>query len=293
MSDGKKFDVVIMNPPYSDRSDDSICLKFSDRVLDISNINVVIQPFNIITKTSQKYKSFKEKYDKYLLDVEEVSYKYFKDTNMPNVGIYKFSYEKENDNIKIKYINGEEKTFDSLLNYTNFNNYEIDILKYLDSNENINYNKFGHGFFGENEIESIKKYVNDRFNDNKIFMLTANTGDKYITKNLGQIFKNKNELIDGLLKYHKACTIMTFNSIKAAENCKIALQNPLLKFVLNKIKEGRSITKKDYQYIPDIDWSNSKCTTDEGLLELCGCPKDKAKEYAEYCKKVIEEVDKK
>ena len=32
--------------------------------------------------------------------------------------------------------------------------------------------------------------------------------------------------------------------------------------------------------------------TDEGLLEVCGCPKDKCKEYAEYCSKYMEEFDK-
>ena len=31
--------------------------------------------------------------------------------------------------------------------------------------------------------------------------------------------------------------------------------------------------------------------TDEGLLEVCGCPKDKCKEYAEYCRKYMEEFD--
>ena len=37
--------------------------------------------------------------------------------------------------------------------------------------------------------------------------------------------------------------------------------------------------------IPDINWEDDRVKTDEGLLEVCGCPKDKAKEYAEYCKK--------
>ena len=32
--------------------------------------------------------------------------------------------------------------------------------------------------------------------------------------------------------------------------------------------------------------------TDEGLLEVCGCPKDRCKEYAEYCRKYMEEFDK-
>lgn len=46
-----------------------------------------------------------------------------------------------------------------------------------------------------------------------------------------------------------------------------------------------------FRYIPDIDWSDSRVTTDEGLLEVCGCPKDKAKEYSEYCRKKMEEFD--
>lgn len=45
--------------------------------------------------------------------------------------------------------------------------------------------------------------------------------------------------------------------------------------------------------IPDINWEDDRVKTDEGLLEVCGCPKDKCKEYANYCKKIIAEVDKK
>ena len=48
-----------------------------------------------------------------------------------------------------------------------------------------------------------------------------------------------------------------------------------------------------YKYIPAINWEDSRVITDEGLLEVCGCPKDKCKEYADYCRKIIEEVDKK
>ena len=48
-----------------------------------------------------------------------------------------------------------------------------------------------------------------------------------------------------------------------------------------------------YKYIPSINWEDPRVKTDEGLLEVCGCPKDKCKEYADYCRKVIEEVDNK
>jgi hypothetical protein len=52
------------------------------------------------------------------------------------------------------------------------------------------------------------------------------------------------------------------------------------------------MTARVYKYIPDINWEDPRVTTDEGLLEVCGCPIDKAKEYAEYCRKKIEEFDK-
>ena len=68
----------------------------------------------------------------------------------------------------------------------------------------------------------------------------------------------------------------------------------MLRLTLYRTKDDQNMGyKKCYKYIPAIDWSNDKVKTDEGLLEICGCPKDKAKEYADYCKKIINEVDKK
>ena len=50
--------------------------------------------------------------------------------------------------------------------------------------------------------------------------------------------------------------------------------------------------KKTYKYIPAINWENERCLTDAGILEMCGCPKDKAKEYAKYVKNYVENRDK-
>lgn len=78
------------------------------------------------------------------------------------------------------------------------------------------------------------------------------------------------------------------------KNCKIALNNSLLRFFLAKTQDNQRMPKgKCYKYVPDIDWSDPRVTTDEGLLEVCGCPKDKCKEYAEYCREYMEEFDKK
>ena len=41
------------------------------------------------------------------------------------------------------------------------------------------------------------------------------------------------------------------------------------------------------KYIPDIDWSDPRVVTDEGLLEVCGCPKDKAKVITDKLDEII------
>ena len=66
-----------------------------------------------------------------------------------------------------------------------------------------------------------------------------------------------------------------------------------LNMVLQPAVSNMEICSLKTKYIPNINWSDDRVKTDEGLLEVCGCPKDKCKEYAEYCKKVINEVDKK
>ena len=70
------------------------------------------------------------------------------------------------------------------------------------------------------------------------------------------------------------------------------MQNNVLRFILYRLQDNQRMTvNKCYRIPGDIDWSDDRVKTDEGLLEVCGCPKDKCKEYADYCKKIIEEVD--
>ena len=117
---------------------------------------------------------------------------------------------------------------------------------------------------------------------------------KWFSKTVGNIFDNINDLKQNFKDRKGAqCVIMIFDSIKEAENCRDAMKRPLLRWVLYRSQDDRTLRRKVYKYIPDIDWSDDRVKTDEGLLEVCGCPKDKCKEYAEYCKKIIDEVDKK
>ena len=87
---------------------------------------------------------------------------------------------------------------------------------------------------------------------------------------------------------------MYFNTIEEAENCKAAMQRPLLRFSLYITQTDQHINPgKHYKYIPNINWKDDKVKTDEGILELCGCLKEKAKEYSEYCKNIINKINEK
>ena len=103
-----------------------------------------------------------------------------------------------------------------------------------------------------------------------------------------------NDLLNFFRNVKPCYIILILKSNKEAENCKEALKRPLFRFILYKTQVDRHIHyKRTYKYIPAIDWEDDRVKTDEGLLEICGCPKDKCKEYAEYCKKIINEVDRK
>ena len=119
-------------------------------------------------------------------------------------------------------------------------------------------------------------------------------GTAFTSEN-GQILNSYNSFID-FFKNHLMgigyCALM-FKTKKAGINCKIALQHPLLRFTLYRNQDDQNMVPRVYKYIPAINWEDDRVKTDEGLLQVCGCPADKAKEYAEYCKKIIEEVDKK
>ena len=116
----------------------------------------------------------------------------------------------------------------------------------------------------------------------------------FISKNTGTIINNYSDLIKEFINRNQSTgyTLIIFNNTKEAHNCKIALQHPLLRFTCYRTQNDQNMAiNRVYKYIPNIDWSDDRVKTDEGLLQVCGCPADKAKEYAEYCKKIIEEVD--
>lgn len=305
MNKGKKFDIILMNPPYgSDKSGDRyLHFKFVNKCLEFSDKQVVIMPVRMFKSDNKIYNQFKEKYDPSLISIEEVKSTLFEGTHMENTAIYYFNKSKKNnDIIIIKYENGQVDHKKSLFDLSRFTDYEKEISKYLYRETKPNYTDLKvRDVRIKKDKEKLTEFLNKELPkrlNKKVYLLTnlANGGmnGKWISGNAGQIFNNQKDLIEyGIKSKGAAKNIMQFDTLKEAENCKIALNNNVLRWILYKVQDDQSITSRIYKYIPDINWEDNRVKTDEGLLEVCGCPKDKAKEYAEYCKKVIEKVDNK
>lgn len=311
----REFDICLMNPPYGSVGGDTLHLRFVEKCLSIAKKQIVVMPFTFVTKVNNKpAQKYKEKFDKYLTDVEEFDSKVFAATNMPNVGIYTFDENKRSQSIKISKLNNHIESVDSLLNISEFSDYEQDIVKWLEKQgtQTIYYccgpTARKKELFGldDNEQKMVKEHkfmkaIHNvkQFYENKngaSLIVNNNNGGMnatFMSSKVGQIFDNYDD-IEKLFRERKTeYNVIMFNSVKEAENCKIALQNPLLRFTCYKTQNDQHMSaNRVYKYIPNIDWSNPKVKTDEGLLEVCGCPEDKAKEYAEYCKEIIEKVDK-
>lgn len=314
-NNGKKFDICLMNPPYDDGvskgMEKNLHIKFTSKCIDISYKTICVMPIKVVKNESAKKEltEAKEKYNKSIISIDEIDSKYFKDTRMPNVGIYYFdNSKKENQKIKLNYLSNSFEV-DSLLEKTSVNEIEKKILSYLECDKdymNWNYVGYEHNLDDKERTKQCNNLINVMLNkkrfknrkiNNPVFLFTkaANGGMNatYINNN-SIISKDKNELLINLKKRNGAVTtILSFNSIKAAENCKVALQNNVLRLACLRNQVDQNMKGRVYKYIPNIDWSDDRVKTDEGLLEVCGCPKDKCKEYAEYCKKIIEQVDKK
>ena len=311
---GNKFDICLMNPPYGSVGGDTLHLKFVEKCLSIAKKQIVVMPFTFVTKMNNKpAQKYKDKFDKYLTYVEEFDSKVFVVTNMPNVGIYAFDENKRSQSIKISKLNNNVENVDSLLNISEFSDYEQNIVKWLEkqgtqtivwaggsgkrSNELAQTNLNKDEFIKNKIVHSCKKLKKCLLSYSVGLIVNQSNGGmnaKAFSSKNGQIFTTYDEFENFFIyrNISNGYNIILFDSKQDAENCRIALQNPLLRFTLYRLQNDQQMYARVYKYIPDIDWEDDRVKTDEGLLEVCGCPEDKAKEYAEYCKEIIEKVDK-
>lgn len=290
----KKWDVCLMNPPYSN-GNDGLHLQFTEKCINLADNTICLMPFSFISVKSATNKKYIPKLEKQLVDVVEIDSNAFIDTHMANVGIYTFSSIAPT-NISITYLDNKSIKVKTLNDIQQFDKYEIQI-------ENIIKNNGSNScvstpYYEKNNL-NIATNISKTFPNNKTILVCSSVNGKidakFFSNKIGQIFNVNNEFINFLMSSTSLTpyNYLLFDNNIAAKNCKNALLNPLMRFFLAKTQDNQRMPKgKCFKYIPNIDWSDPRVVTDEGLLEVCGCPKDKCKEYAEYCRKYMEEFDK-
>lgn len=305
------WDYVLMNPPYGSVGGDTLHLKFTNMVYDKFNKKmIIIMPFGFVTKDTRSFKKYQEKFAPKLQYVKEIDSSIFDGTGMANIAIYEFT-NNETDTTIIEDISGNKTKKSDLSKFVWFTYYEQQIVKYLENQNHIEV-YFGWGGYDrhwrtykqnantnefrtwlDNNIKKALKPIKEKHAD-KFYLLTNNVNGsmnaKYMTSKCGQIIHGYDKLFDYFRTVKPGYYILIINSELEAKNLKDALNRPLLRLILLRTQIDRQIyIKKTYKYIPDIDWEDDKVKTDEGILELCGCPKDKCKEYADYCKNIFHE----
>ena len=310
-----KFDYIVGNPPFGSVGGDTLHLKCLDMVYDkFIKKMIIIMPWGFVTKDTKSFKKYQIKFAPKLQYVKEIAGNNFEGTCMASAAIYEFTNE-ETETTILEDLSGNKTEKSDLTNISKFNEYENNIIKYLEIGDSI---KVCYGFGGydrhwrdiqktmsindfrnwlNNNIDKSLEEVKHNYINNSYLITNLYNGSmngQYMTSKTGQIFNSYNDLLNFFRNVKPCYRILILKSNKEAKNCKIALQNPLFRFILYKTQVDRHIRdKRTYKYIPSIDWEDDRVKTDEGLLEMCGCPKDKCKEYAEYCKKIINDVDRK
>ena len=312
-----KFDYIVGNPPFGSVGGDTLHLKCLDMVYDkFIKKMLIIMPWGFVTKDTRSFKKYQIKFATKLQYVKEIAGNNFEGTHMPSVAIYEFTNE-ETETTILEDLSGKKTEKSDLTNISLFTPYEVEIIKYLE-NQGQQLMVWGGGYSyctkqslnreGIFDEKLINKLINEAIIKNsehlyefnyKTFLITnkANGGmnGTFMSSKVGLIFNNVDDLIRLFLE-RSVCsgyTIIILNSKQSAENCKKTLQRSLLRFTCYKTQIDQNMNiNRVYKYIPAIDWEDERCLTDEGLLEMCGCPKDKANEYAEYVKNYVEERDK-
>ena len=308
------FDYIVGNPPFGSVGGDTLHLKCIDRVFDKFNKKMlIIMPWGFVTKDTKSFKKYQIKFAPKLQYVKEIAGNNFEGTSMPSAAIYEFTNE-ETEKTILEDLSGNKTEKSDLTNVSLFTPYEEEIIKYLESQGSQltistgNVDKRKKELIGMTNEESHKYLLNKLINNcsnlkenlviynSGIICSRANGGmnGNYFSSQSGQVYNTYNDFEKYFIDKFTSIgyVVILHKSNKAAENCKIALQNPLLRFILFKTQKDQNIYVSHYKYVPSIDWEDERCLTDEGLLEICGCSKDKAKEYAEYVKNYVEERDK-
>lgn len=293
LKDMPKFDVIIGNPPYGQHGMGSLDLHYeiAESLFGTYNNKMIfVMPGRVCFSTSEKFDAWKKKFNN-LSELENCGNPF---GEFAVVGVDIFTFENHN----VDKVNVRGKVYKSLLEITPFSDYENQFMCKL-FNAKPNYNAYRP--LGSDKNENAEQFNNNyfnRFNNNSILTISciangSKVGQGYFLSSTDtKYIFNKDELKQYLFEHNNFCKVISeFSSETGAKNYINALQRPLMRFGLAKMQDDQNMTARCYQYIPDIDWSDSKTQTDEGILEMVGCSKENSKEFAKYVKDYMDKVD--
>ena len=309
-SSKRRFDAVVMNPPYSTTGGGNLHLEFTKAALEIADNVVSLFPFSFVKRTGRQYEKYNDAFDDRLLSVEEVSSKIFSGTNMQNVGVYNFvpyndsvitvvdlsgSTEIMKSLSDSDVIKEESELFDAVKSVG-----PVKRLSLLRDERTIR--KSNPGLSVEEarfiKSEKITNRLLSKFDNKVCLVVTATSGTndkldgKLILSSSGQICDTPESLrlmlTNATARDYRGILVDT---VKAAKGLKSACGRSLIRFLIFRTQKDRSVPIRTLVCIPNIDWSDPKAKTDQGILELCGMAPDRAKYWADYCADKIYQVD--
>lgn len=310
---GRRFDAVVMNPPYSTTGGGNLHLEFTKAALEIADNVVSLFPFSFIYGKNKHYDPYKTAFDGRLISVEETSSNIFAGTNMQNLGVYNFT--NNNDGvISVIDLSGITKITNSLSGLDSFKKNESELVAAVRNAGSVDVallrrderalpksvrdNNTNLSIDDARKIKSriIADNMSPRFTAGRTCLVVSasngNMDGKIITASSGQICSDHDALEDMLVSAPARDYRGIFvNSDKAAKNLKFACGRQFIRFLIYRMQRSQNITSDVVKIIPDIDWSDPKVKTDQGILELCGMAPDRAKYWADYCADKIYQVD--
>ena len=315
MNKGKKFDIVLMNPPYSGINvGDSIYINFINKCIKIGKKIITISPLtgflghNEHGSAAGKNVELHNLMDEYKPEIEEVK-NIFDAGIKGKVGISFFNTENVPEKIRIKYLSGSIIETDKQLNIIDNDNkylkeFKSHIYKYMigeDTDEFINL-KYPYIYKGKDKTNEIK-FVHDKLFNH--LNCVKNIEGLSIYKNIKEDNYDKDKLYIFLFKLNASFGEYLYkqtnnNAIKYDINNKIFNQSGVMYIKLNKNEYEKSknicsYLKTDFcklllrlrgryyhsylkfDFVPWLDFS--KEWTDEELFKMIGMKYDKEEIY--------------